>query len=324
MHDVLVIGAGPAGLSAGVYCARKMMDTLVVSSNVGGQATWSWEVENYLGYQLISGVELVERFREHLDLFKVALWEGRDVVSLAAAKDAFTAVTDTDGELRARSVIVASGKVPRLLGVPGEDPYRGRGVAYCSTCDGPLFRGKKVVVVGGGNSALDAALQLSQIAKRVYLIAAEDALGGDEIRRSQVMAAAGVEVLLSSRVTAIRGEQLVKAVDIDRGGKLSSLEVSGLFIEIGSIPSTGFLPPEVELNELGEIVVDANNRSSVPGLFAAGDVTNVVEKQIIIAAGEGAKAALSAYAWLVEGGQAAARRAGRRAGGDTPPQAASR
>lgn len=305
MYDVLIIGAGPAGLSAGVYCARKMMDTLVVSSNIGGQATWSWEVENYLGYQLITGVELVERFREHLDVFKVELWEGRNAVSLAANRGGFTVVTDRDGELSARMVIVASGKIPRLLGVPGEDTYRGRGVAYCSTCDGPLFRGKKVAVVGGGNSALDAALQLNQIAEKVYLVAAEDSLGGDEIRRNQVMAAGKVEVLLSSRVTAIRGETFVKAIDLDRGGENSALEVSGVFIEIGSIPSTSFLPPEVELNELGEVVIDSNNRSSVPGLFAAGDVTNVVEKQIIIAAGEGAKAALSAYSWLVESGRAA-------------------
>ena len=302
MQDVLIIGAGPAGLSAGVYCARKMMDTLVVSSNVGGQATWSWEVENYLGYQLITGVELVERFREHLDNFKVELREGRNVSSLVKKEDAFVVSTDKDGDLEALTIIVASGKIPRLLGVPGEDTYRGRGVAYCSTCDGPLFRAKKVAVVGGGNSALDAALQLSHIAERVYLIASEEALGGDEIRRNQVLASSKTEVFLSHRVTAIRGETFVKAIDIEGGGEEKSLEVAGVFIEVGSIPSTGFLPPEVELNEFGEIVIDSNNRTSVPGLFAAGDVTNVVEKQIIIAAGEGAKAALSAYAWLVDSG----------------------
>jgi thioredoxin reductase len=279
-----------------------MLDTLVVSSNVGGQATWSWEVENYLGYQLITGVELVERFREHLDNFKVELREGRNVSSLVKQGNTFVVSTDKDGDLEARAVVVASGKIPRLLGVPGEDIYRGRGVAYCSTCDGPLFRGKKVAVVGGGNSALDAALQLSHIAERVYLVAAEEDLGGDEIRRRQVLASGKTEVFLSHRVNGIRGETFVKAIDIEGGGEAKSLEVAGVFIEVGSIPSTGFLPPEVELNELGEIVIDSNNRTSVPGLFAAGDATNVVEKQIIIAAGEGAKAALSAYAWLVDSG----------------------
>jgi alkyl hydroperoxide reductase subunit F len=302
MHDVVIIGAGPAGLSAGVYCARKMMDTLVVSTNIGGQATWSWEVENYLGYHLITGVELVERFRDHLDDFKVQLQEGNTVSSLLRRGDEFVVSTDKDGELAAHTVIVASGKVPRMLDVPGEDTYRGRGVAYCSTCDGPLFRGKKVAVVGGGNSALDAALQLNQIAERVYLIAVEEHLGGDEIRHNQVLASDKIEVFTSSRLTAIRGETFVKAIDLVHGKEEKTLEVAGVFIEIGSLPSTGFLPPEVELNELGEIVIDSNNRTSVPGLFAAGDATNVAEKQIIIAAGEGAKAALSAYAWLVDNG----------------------
>ncbi|MBN2027320.1 MAG: FAD-dependent oxidoreductase [Actinobacteria bacterium] len=302
MHDVVIIGAGPAGLSAGVYCARKMMDTLVVSANIGGQATWSWEVENYLGYQLITGVELVERFREHLDNFSVELREGRNVTSLANNRDAFIVATDKDGELEARAVIVASGKVPRMLNVPGEETYRGRGVAYCSTCDGPLFRSKKVAVIGGGNSALDAALQLKQIAERIYVITMEDCLGGDEIRRKQVTASDKIEVYTKAQVTAIRGDKFVQAIDFRREEAEVSLEVAGVFIEIGSIPSTDFLLPEVELNELGEVVIDSNNRTSVPGIFAAGDVTNVVEKQIIIAAGEGAKAALSAYAWLVDNG----------------------
>jgi len=290
VRDVIIIGAGPAGLSAGVYCARKMLDTLVVSQNVGGQATWSWEVENYLGYQLISGVELAERFREHLENFPVELREG------------FAVTTDRDGEAKGRAVIVASGKVPRMLGVPGEKEYRGRGVAYCSTCDAPLFRNRRVAVVGGGNSALDAALQLSGIAERVFVITNEPALGGDEIRRRQVLASPVVEVLYSTQVSSITGERFVKGLTYRGEGEEGTLEVEGVFIEIGSVPSTSFLPPEVALNELDEVVVDSNNRTSVPGLFAAGDVTDVIEKQIIIAAGEGAKAALSAYAWLVESG----------------------
>jgi NADH-dependent peroxiredoxin subunit F len=303
MHDVIIIGAGPAGLSAGVYCARKMMDTLVISKDVGGQATWSWEVENYLGYQLITGVELVERFRDHLENFKVELLEGRIVASLAMAEGGFSLNTDKGEEFKARAIIVASGKVPRMLGVPGEAEYRGRGVAYCATCDAPLFRDKNVAVIGSGNSALDAALQLAQIAKRVTLVAEEPALCGDEIRRERVKESDIIEVLTSSRVTAIHGERFVTGLDFVREGVERSLEIEGVFIEIGSIPSTTFLPPQVELNESGETVIDSNNRTSLPGLFAAGDVSNVMEKQIIIAAGEGAKAALSAYSWLVEGGR---------------------
>lgn len=302
VHDVIIIGAGPAGLSAGVYCARKMLDILVISSNVGGQAAWSWEVENYLGYQLITGAELVERFRDHLENFRIELLEGTTVTSLTRSRNRFKVITDKEEEYFSRTIIAASGKVPRKLGVPGEDQFRGRGVAYCATCDAPLFRGKKVVVVGGGNSALDAALQLAEIAVRVYVATNQRTLNGDEIRRRQVMASPAIEVLTSCEVRAIRGDDFVKAVDLKRGGTEFSLEVQGVFIEIGSIPSTAYLPPEVKLNELGEIVIDSNNRTNVPGLFAAGDVTDVAEKQIIIAAGEGAKAALSACAWLVEKG----------------------
>jgi NADH-dependent peroxiredoxin subunit F len=304
MHDVIIVGAGPAGLSAGVYCARKMMDTLVISKDVGGQATWSWEVENYLGYQLISGVELVERFRDHLENFKVELMEGRMITSLTIAEGGFSVNTNKGEELKAQAVIVASGKVPRMLGIPGEAEYRGRGVAYCATCDAPLFRGKKVAVIGAGNSALDATLQLAQIAERVTVVAEEPALCGDEIRRERVKGSDNIEVLTSSRVTAVRGERFVSGLDFIHEGAERSLEVEGVFIEIGSVPSTAFLPPEVELNELGEMVIDSNNRTSLPGLFAAGDVSNVMEKQIIIAAGEGAKAALSSYSWLVESGRA--------------------
>jgi alkyl hydroperoxide reductase subunit F len=302
MHDIIIIGAGPAGISAGVYCARKMMDTLVITKDIGGQATWSWEVENYLGYQLISGVELVEHFREHLENFSVELVEGSSVSSLSQKAEGFSTVTENGEEFESRAVIVASGKLPRELEVPGEREFRGRGVAYCATCDAPLFRGKKVVVVGGGNSAIDAALQLSKIAEKTTMITIEDWLVGDEIRREQCLESANVEVLTSAEVTAIHGETFVKSIDITREGKEQSLEVEGVFVEIGSIPSTGFLAPVVELNELGEIVIDTNNHTNVPGLFAAGDVTNVIEKQIIIAAGEGAKAALTAYSWMMENG----------------------
>jgi alkyl hydroperoxide reductase subunit F len=249
---------------------------------------------------LISGVELVEHFREHLENFSVELIEGSSVSSLSRKTGGFSTVTEKGEEFESRAVIVASGKLPRELKVPGEREFRGRGVAYCATCDAPLFRGKKVVVVGGGNSAIDAALQLSKIAEKTIMITNEDRLRGDEIRRQKCLESANVEVLDSVEVTAIHGETFVKSIDIDREGKEQSLEVEGVFVEIGSIPSTGFLAPEVELNEMGEIVIDSNNHTNIPGLFAAGDVTNVIEKQIIIAAGEGAKAALSSYSWMVE------------------------
>jgi len=303
LYDVVIIGAGPAGLAAGIYCARKMLRTLVVSRDVGGQAAWSWEVENYLGYQVISGAELVNRFYEHIRSFPVELREREEVASMEPAggeeEAGFEVVTDR-GRHAARAVIVASGKVPRLLGVPGEKEFRGRGVVYCATCDAPLFSGKDVVVVGSGNAGLDAALQLSRIARRIYLVDTAAECTGDQVSRRGVREAGNVEVVLRTAVREIKGDRFVGSVlleDLD-GGSTREVAVSGVFIEIGSVPSTAFLGGRLRLNELGEIVIDSNNRTSLPGVFAAGDVTDVAEKQIIIAAGEGAKAALSAYAYL--------------------------
>lgn len=299
-YDVVIIGAGPAGLAAGVYSARKMLKTLVISKDVGGQAAWSWEVDNYLGYQLITGAELVEHFYEHIKKFDVELREKVEVNSLQVREDVFT-VTSDKGEYRAPAVIVASGKVPRSLNVPGEREFRGRGVAYCATCDGPLFAHKDVAVVGSGNAGLDAALQLSRIANHIYLINAEQKCTGDEATRELVLKAENIQLLHRTRVREIAGEVFVKSLKVEGldDGKEEDLPVSGVFIEIGSIPSTSFLSGRIELNEAGEIPIDSNNRTSIPGIFAAGDVTNVIEKQIIIAAGEGAKAALSAYAYIV-------------------------
>ncbi|OFW58568.1 MAG: hypothetical protein A2W01_11090 [Candidatus Solincola sediminis] len=300
MKDVLIIGAGPAGLSAGVYCARKMLDTLLISGDIGGQAMLSWEIENYLGYQLISGVELVERFRDHLENFKVELKESCKVTSLVRTEESFTATTNKGDEFSGRAVIVASGKVPIRLGIPGEDKYRGRGVAYCATCDGPLFRDKEVAVIGGGNAGLGATLQLAQFARGVNLITEEQYLRGDEVRQNRVLALEAVDVFYSSRVTAINGNTFVESIDLMHDNEKRTLPAQGVFVEIGSKPSTSFLPVQVELNDGGEIIIDANNETNTPGLFAAGDVTNVSEKQIIIAAGEGAKASLSAYNWLLK------------------------
>ncbi len=301
IYDVLIVGAGPAGLAAGIYCARKMLRTLVVSKDVGGQAAWSWEVENYLGYQLVSGAELVSRFYEHLQAFQVELREREEVKEIAGGDGAFRVGTDQGSTYQASSLIIASGKVPRPLNVPGEREFRGRGVVYCATCDAPLFARKEVAVIGGGNSGLDAALQLSKIASRVYLLTIEERLTGDPITQEQLSGAENVEVHLKHRVVEIKGETFVKSMVVEdlATGDTREIPLQGVFIEIGTIPSSGFLRGVVELNQAGEVIIDSNNRTSAPGIFAAGDVTNVTEKQIIIAAGEGAKAALSCYAWLV-------------------------
>jgi NADH-dependent peroxiredoxin subunit F len=301
-YDLIILGAGPAGMTASVYAARKQLKILVITKNVGGQATWSSGIENYLGFMYISGTELVAKFQEHLESFNISMMF-LNVTGIKLEDGIFTIETDEAQQFTARAVIVASGKSPRMLNVPGEVEYRGRGVVYCATCDGPLFSGLQVAVVGGGNSGLDAAFQLMKICPKVYLIESSDNLRADEIMQQQVRASNNVEILTGTRVTQIFGDKsgYVDSITVtnDKSGKERKLEVKGIFIEIGLAPNTGFLKNFVSLNEYGEIIIDCAGRTGVPGLYAAGDVTNVPEKQIIIAAGDGAKAALEAYSYLV-------------------------
>jgi len=299
-YDLIILGAGPAGMTAGVYAARKQLDTLVITSDIGGQATWSDGIENYLGYVYITGAELVKKFEEHLTKFDIKI-EFTRVVRLVHDNGLFTVHTEDTREFTARSVIVATGKSPRMLDVPGEKEFVGRGVTYCATCDGPLFSGQHVAVVGGGNSGLEAALQLMKICPKVYLLELEDKLRGDEIVQNKIKGAQNVEILTRTTVTSIYGEQFVKGIftrNLDTG-ETGQLDVTGVFVEIGLRPNTGFIKDLLTLNRWGEIPVDCASRTAIPGLYAAGDVTDVPEKQIIVAAGDGAKAALGAYSYLV-------------------------
>jgi alkyl hydroperoxide reductase subunit AhpF len=198
-----------------------------------------------------------------------------------------------------RSVIIASGKKSRELGVPGEKEFKNKGVTYCATCDGPIFAGKDVAVIGGGNSALDAALQMMRIAKKVYMINTAPDLTGDAVMRQKIMASSVVTVINNARVIAVEGEKFVNAIRIEQDKKDQRLEVQGVFIEIGLIPNSDFAE-EIITNDFGEIKVDFRNQTNIPGVFAAGDVTTVPEKQIIIAAGEGAKSCLSAFRYLAQ------------------------
>jgi len=298
MYDLIILGAGPAGITAGVYAARKKMKVLVISKDIGGQAAWSGDIENYTGYQFITGPELAAKFEEHMRKYDIELKENEGAQDLKKEVEVIRVTTDK-GTYEARTAIIASGKRTRELNVPGENEFKNKGLTYCATCDAPLFSGRVVVVIGGGNSALDATLQLMHIAKHIYLINITPALGGDAIMREKVQESKMVTVLNNAHVSAIIGDTMVNAIKVKREGKEELLNVGGIFVEIGLIPNSEFAK-DIEKNQMGEIKVNNRNETNVPGIFAAGDVTDVPEKQIIIAAGEGSKACLSAFRYLSE------------------------
>ncbi|MCS7140482.1 MAG: FAD-dependent oxidoreductase [Nitrososphaerota archaeon] len=295
VYDSIIIGAGPAGITAAVYAARKKMDFLVLTVNIGGQVTYASQVENYTGFQYIRGEELASKFYEHLKQHKFDL-KMEEVKKVKPYDDVFIVETDYAKYL-GKTVIVATGRRPRELKVPGEREFKNRGVTYCATCDAPLFEDMDVAVVGGGNSGLEAVLQLIKIAKKIYLIEIAPSLKADPILIERALASDKVEVLTSTKVLEITGEKTVNGIKVERASEVKLLPVQGVFIEIGSIPNSEIVD-FVEKNQWGEIIVNCACETSYPGLFAAGDVTNVPEKQIIIAAGEGCKAALSAFRYL--------------------------
>lgn len=299
MRDLIIVGAGPAGMTAAVYAARKKLDALLLSQNVGGQVLWTAGVENYMGYQFIEGAELMRKFEEQVRQFPLDMRIGEKVSALSRVDEGFLLKTDQNGRYEARAVIIATGKRPRQLNVPGEERLRGRGVTYCAVCDGPLFGGEDVAVVGGGNSALEAVDDMIKIAGQVYLVSLTP-LTADPILIERVKDADNLTVFLEHEVLEIYGEEVVAGVRVRnlKSKEEKELKVSGVFIEIGLIPNSEPFKGVVELNDVGEIRVNCANETNVAGVFAAGDVTNVPEKQIVVAAGEGAKAALRAHRYL--------------------------
>lgn len=299
MYDSIIIGAGPAGLTAALYLARKRINFLLLTEDLGGQAAMSGNVENYPGYQSIAGADLMDRFQNQIKDLGIGITYDK-VISITKGKNLFKIKTDKQ-EYSSRTVIVASGKLPRRLGVPGEEELKGRGVAYCATCDAPNFKDMPVAVIGGANSALDSVLQLAKYTQKIYLINLGAKLEGDAYMQEKVKSLGFVKILHHQKTLAIKGKDAVSAIELEdiKRGRKTILKVQGVFINIGFYPATGFKMP-VKLNNRKEIIVDKNCATSVPGFFAAGDVTDVRYKQIIIACGEGAKAALSAYDYLIK------------------------
>ena len=299
MYDLMVIGGGPAGLAASVYAARKKLDTLLISGDIGGQINKTMGIENYLGYQFVEGPELISKFQTQVGQFPIDQKIGYKVSLLEKIDGGFEAICETGDRYQSKAVIFATGKRPRMLNIPGEAELTGRGVTYCAICDGPVFAGQRVAVVGGGNSALEAALDMVKIAEHVDLVSLTP-LTGDQILIDKLSDAKNLSIFTEAQTEKFEGQELVEGMIIKglKNGESKQLDVTGVFIEIGLVPNSDAIKGLVELTKVGEVPINCSCETTVPALYAAGDVTTVPEKQIIVAAGEGAKAALQAHRYL--------------------------
>lgn len=300
VYDVIIIGGGPAGLSAAIYAARKVLRTLLISRNIGGQVTETWDIENYLGFSYIETSDLIDKFNEHVEKYGVEKIEGVRVTSLELTGMIKCVIAEEGKRYLARTVIIATGKHPRPLGVPGEQELKGKGVAYCSTCDAPLYADADVAVIGGGNSALEAAIDLEKIARRVYLLSLTP-LTADKILQEKLKSSPKVEIYTEYKTTGIAGDVMVTGITAQsvKSGEEKAFAVEGIFIEIGLLPNSDIVIDALKTNSTGEIIIDERCQTGIPGVFACGDVTNTPYKQMVIAAGEGAKAALAVNDYLM-------------------------
>jgi len=300
LYDVIIVGGGPAGLTAGIFARRRELKTLIITKELGGQVSSLNIIENYPGFKKIKGPQLVKKMVEQVQKEGVEIVLA-EVTKIEAKKDKFVVHSDR-GKYEGKTIILAFGKTPRSLNVPGEKKFTGRGVSYCATCDAPLFKNKVVAVVGGGNAAMDAALLLSKKAKKVYLIHRREEFRAFESMVEKVKKRKNVEFILNHVVVEFKGDEVLRSIIIEnvKTKERRELKVDGTFIEIGSEVKTDFVKDLVKLDEHNHIIVNNNCETSHPGIFAAGDVTNIPFKQIVVAAGEGAKAALNAWNYLHE------------------------
>ncbi len=302
--DVLVVGGGPAGAAAAIYAARKGIRTGVAAERFGGQVLDTMAIENFISVKETEGPKLARALEEHVREYEVDIMNLQRASQLIpAGEDGLHRVRfDNGGELKAKTLILATGARWREMNVPGEQEYRGRGVAYCPHCDGPLFKGKRVAVIGGGNSGVEAAIDLAGIVSHVTLLEFDSKLRADAVLQRKLYSLPNVDVITSALTSEVKGDgQKVTGLAYkDRdSGEFKTIDLEGIFVQIGLLPNTDWLKGTVELSPRGEIIVDARGETSLPGVFAAGDVTTVPYKQIVIAVGEGAKASLSAFDHLI-------------------------
>lgn len=304
MYDLIVIGGGPAGVAAGVYASRKQLKTVLIAEEIGGQSTVSEGIENWIGTVKIPGAELAKSFKEHLNAYKgnlVEVLEGERVEKLAKAKDGFTVLTKSGKSYSAKAVLIASGASRRKLDIKGADVFEHKGVTYCASCDGPLFAGQDVVVIGGGNAGFETAAQLLAYAKSVTLIHRGPDFKADPVTVEKVLANTHMKALTNSEPIEVKGDKFVSGLVVKHieTGETTELPVTGVFVEIGVIPNTDFAKDLVALDPINRVVTDPKNQhTSVEGIWAAGDCTDELYHQNNIAAGDAVKALEDIYVTL--------------------------
>ena len=301
IFDLIIVGADSAGLTAGIYAGRKKMNAVILSKQIGGQSLYAARIENYPGIQSVSGTNLVSAIKKQVERHGIAIKDDTEIISVAKEGDVFS-LKDSRGNIYgAKTLIIASGGSPKLLGIKGEKEFMGKGVSVCATCDAPFYDNKTAAIIGGGNSAFDSAYDLLQYAQKIYLLRHRDKFIGDELVYEFLKRSGKVEFIICAETQEIKGGQFVDSLTYKdlKTGEDNELKVNGVFVNIGQVPNSNFMEGLLELNKYKEIITDARNGStSQPGIFAAGDVTDGRYKQVILAAADGAKALLSAAEYL--------------------------
>jgi len=299
MHDLIIIGSGPAGMTAGIYAVRREMKTLIIGRELGGQMVWANEIENYPGFEKINSFELINKIKQQAVNFGVEM-KNDEVKKIEKTVDGNFLLYTNRETFEAKTVIIAMGLAPRRLAVPGEIEFNGRGVSYCANCDGPFYKNKIVAVIGGGNSALDAAEVLSKIATQVYLIHRSDSFKAFDTLVEEVKNKKNIKILLNTEIKQLTGDKKLEKITVinNKNNQEEMIDLDGIFVEVGRIANTDLVADLVERNDKSQIIVNPQTETKTPGLFAAGDVTDSEFKQITIAMGQATTAALSAYRYL--------------------------
>ena len=301
-YDIAVIGAGPAAVSAAIYGARKGLKVAMIGDLVGGQLINTNDIENIIGTPLTNGFDFSQSLEKHLNEYEIAFYKGHKVKKVLKDSKDNILILDDELEVKSKTVIVATGAIWKKLGIEGEDKYAGKGVHYCATCDGPFYRNKDVVIIGGGNSGVEAAIDLSNIAKTITLVEYSSTINADEVLKNKLSSLENVKILTSSAAQSVTGNLFAEGLKIlNRDSNvIEEIKTDGIFVEIGTVANTSFVSDILDINTNSEIKIDSVNKTSVEGIFAAGDCSDVRYKQVIIAMGEGAKAALSSYEYLIK------------------------